>query len=62
MPDHPIMFRYGMIKPEHPMASLFKTSMVKRSKVKMMPKPVVMMGPPPKTKPVFGMVRLLEMP
>jgi hypothetical protein len=56
------MFRYGMSKPEHPLASLFKTSMVKPAKVKMMTKPEVMTGPAPKTKPVFGMVRLLEMP
>jgi hypothetical protein len=62
MPDHPSMFRYGMSKPEHPLASLFKTSMVKPAKVKMMTKPEVMTGPAPKTKPVFGMVRLLEMP
>jgi hypothetical protein len=62
MPDHPSMFRYGMSKPEHPLASLFKTSMVKPCKSKMMTKPAVMMGSAPKTKPVFGMVRLLEMP
>ena len=62
MPDHPSMFTYGMTKPEHPLASLFKTSMVKPSKVKMMTKPMMMSGSAPKTKPVYGMVRLLEMP
>jgi hypothetical protein len=51
-----------MSKPEHPLASLFKTSMVKPSKVKMMTKPMMMSGSAPKTKPVYGMVRLLEMP
>ena len=62
MPDHPSMFRYGMSKPEHPLSSLFKTSMVKQSKPKTMRTPAVMTGPAPKTKPVYGMVRLLEMP
>jgi len=51
-----------MSKPEHPLSSLFKTSMVKYSKPKLMTKPSAMMGGAPKTKPVFGMVRLLEMP
>lgn len=60
MPDHPSIFHYAMPKREHmlPFAKMVKKASENRKAKNPFPSGVSA----PKTKPVFGMVRLLEMP
>ena len=60
MPDHPSIFNYSMPKPDHmlPFAKMVKKASQNRKAMNPFPSG----ASKPKTKAVFGMVRLLEMP